>query len=51
MNLKYSVAFGYVVATIFAVSLALPVLDVSSGIDNETIEELKASLNDSPKNL
>ncbi|XP_055846339.1 uncharacterized protein LOC129912219 [Episyrphus balteatus] len=29
----------------------LPVLDESSGIDNETIEGLRASVNDTPKNL
>ena len=51
MLVKTTVAFGFVLATICAVTLALPVLDVSSGIDNDTIEELRASVNDSPKNL
>jgi len=36
---------------VVTVSLSLPVLDETSGIDNETIAELRASLNDTPKNL
>ena len=45
------IALWYTFATLGALCWSLPVLDVSSGIDNETIEELKAGLNDTPKNL
>uniref|UniRef100_A0A1L8EDK7 Putative secreted protein n=1 Tax=Haematobia irritans TaxID=7368 RepID=A0A1L8EDK7_HAEIR len=41
----------FCLATLSSICWSLPVLDSSSGIDNQTIEELKASLNDTPKNL
>lgn len=45
------IALWYTLATLCALCWSLPVLDASSGIDNATIEELQASLNDTPKNL
>ncbi|EDW78834.1 uncharacterized protein Dwil_GK12502 [Drosophila willistoni] len=48
----HQVAFGaFVLGMLMAFGCTLPVLDVSSGIDNATIEELRASVNDTPKNL
>lgn len=46
-----TVSIGLILATISAIAIGLPVLDESSGIDNATIEELRAQLNDTPKNL
>ncbi|XP_036338381.1 uncharacterized protein LOC118748154 [Rhagoletis pomonella] len=48
-NKKYLIFLIF--AALFAASETLPVLDTSSGIDNSTIEELQASVNDTPKNL
>lgn len=42
---------AYMLATVFTLTRTLPVLDVTSGLDNATIEELRASVNDTPKNL
>jgi len=51
MKIHTAAALVFIFTTICAISLGLPVLDASSGIDNETIEALKASVNDTPKNL
>lgn len=51
MKTRYAIALWYFLATLCAISWSLPVLDASSGIDNDTIAELQASVNDSPKNL
>lgn len=51
MQTRYVIALWYTLASIGVICWGLPVLDVSSGIDNATIEELKASINDTPKNL
>ncbi|XP_037806506.1 uncharacterized protein LOC119600390 [Lucilia sericata] len=45
------IALWYTIATLAAFCWSLPVLEASSGIDNDTIEDLRASINDSPKNL
>ncbi|XP_073839310.1 uncharacterized protein [Musca autumnalis] len=51
MKIYQVIAVWCCLATMVAISWSLPVLDASSGIDNETIEALHASLNDTPKNL
>ncbi|XP_017493296.1 PREDICTED: uncharacterized protein LOC108381390 [Rhagoletis zephyria] len=51
MPVKNKYQIFLIFAALFAASETLPVLDTSSGIDNSTIEELQASLNDTPKNL
>lgn len=51
MQTRTAVFGAAVFGLLLAFSCSLPVLDVSSGIDNETIEDLRASVNDSPKNL
>jgi len=51
MRVSTAIGIGFVVCVLSAASLALPVLDASSGLDNETIDELRASINDTPKNL
>ncbi|XP_036338382.1 uncharacterized protein LOC118748155 [Rhagoletis pomonella] len=51
MPVKNKCQIFLIFAALFAASETLPVLDTSSGIDNSTIEELQASVNDTPKNL
>jgi len=51
MQVHQAVFGAAVLGMLLAIGGSLPVLDVSSGIDNATIEELRASVNDSPKNL
>lgn len=51
MKTCHVIALWYTMATLGAICWSLPVLDASSGIDNDTIEDLRASINDSPKNL
>lgn len=51
MRVSNTIGIAFVICIICAASLALPVLDGSSGIDNETIDELRASVNDTPKNV
>uniref|UniRef100_T1P8U8 Uncharacterized protein n=1 Tax=Musca domestica TaxID=7370 RepID=T1P8U8_MUSDO len=51
MKNYHVIAVWCCLATLASFSLSLPVLDASSGIDNETIEALQSSLNDTPKNL
>ncbi|KAH8373986.1 uncharacterized protein LOC110188851 [Drosophila serrata] len=51
MQVHQAVFGAAVLGMLLAIGCSLPVLDVSSGIDNQTIEELRASVNDTPKNL
>ncbi|XP_061393288.1 uncharacterized protein LOC133328757 [Musca vetustissima] len=51
MKNYHVIAVWCCLATLATFSWSLPVLDASSGIDNDTIEALHASLNDTPKNL
>lgn len=51
MKIYQIIALWYIIATSFVICWCLPVLDTNSGIDNETIEELRANFNDTPKNL
>ncbi|EDV50325.1 uncharacterized protein LOC6546156 [Drosophila erecta] len=51
MQVHQAVFGAAVLGMLLAIGGSLPVLDVSSGIDNATIEELRASVNDTPKNL
>lgn len=51
MQVHQAVFGAAVLGMLLAIGCSLPVLDVSSGIDNQTIEDLRASVNDSPKNL
>ncbi|EDW30172.1 GL22622 [Drosophila persimilis] len=51
MQIHQAVLGAAVLGMLLAFSCSLPVLDISSGIDNATIEELRASVNDTPKNL
>ncbi|XP_053953200.1 uncharacterized protein LOC128860014 [Anastrepha ludens] len=51
MLLKKNIFVSFIISALFAVTLALPLLDASSGIDNSTIEDIYASANDTPKNL
>lgn len=51
MQSKHAILGAAVLGMLLAFGCTLPVLDVSSGIDNATIEQLQASVNDTPKNL
>ncbi|XP_054732952.1 uncharacterized protein LOC129240906 [Anastrepha obliqua] len=51
MLVKTNIFVSFIISALFAVTLALPLLDASSGIDNSTIEDIYASANDTPKNL
>lgn len=51
MQTQHAILGAAVLGMILAFGCTLPVLDVSSGIDNDTIEQLQASVNDTPKNL
>lgn len=51
MQTHHAIFGAAVLGMLLALGATLPVLDSSSGLDNETIEELQASVNDTPKNL
>ncbi|XP_050333606.1 uncharacterized protein LOC126761469 [Bactrocera neohumeralis] len=51
MLVKYTVFASILVALLSTGSIALPLLDSSSDIDNSTLQEMMASVNDTPKNL
>ncbi|KAH8379636.1 hypothetical protein KR009_006257 [Drosophila setifemur] len=51
MQVHQAVFGAAVLGMLLAFGCSLPVLDASSGIDNQTIQELMASVNDTPKNL
>ncbi|XP_064539814.1 uncharacterized protein LOC135429444 [Drosophila montana] len=51
MQTQHAILGAAVLGMLLAFGCTLPVLDASSGLDNATIEELQASLNDTPKNL
>ncbi|XP_067646953.1 uncharacterized protein [Eurosta solidaginis] len=51
MAIKLQILSLFVMATLFAASVTLPVLDASSEIDSSTVEEMEASVNDTPKDL
>ncbi|KAM8709192.1 hypothetical protein ACLKA7_016064 [Drosophila subpalustris] len=51
MQTQHAILGAAVLGMILAFGCTLPVLDVSSGIDNDTIEQLQTSVNDTPKNL
>lgn len=51
MQPRHAIFGAAVLGMLLALGATLPVLDASSGLDNETIEELQASINDTPKNL
>lgn len=51
MKTCHAIALWYIMATLSAICWSLPVLNVRPGTDNDTIDELGADVNDSPKNL
>ncbi|KAH8405253.1 hypothetical protein KR222_000584 [Zaprionus bogoriensis] len=51
MQPHHAILGAAVLGMLLALGCTLPVLDASSGLDNATIEELQASVNDTPKNL
>ncbi|XP_011183745.1 uncharacterized protein LOC105212986 [Zeugodacus cucurbitae] len=51
MSVKYTVFMSIMVSLLSAASIALPVLESSRDVDNSTLQEIMASVNDTPKNL
>ncbi|KAH8365953.1 hypothetical protein KR093_007672 [Drosophila rubida] len=51
MQTQHAILAAAVLGMLLAFGSTLPVLDASSGLDNDTIEQLQASVNDTPKNL
>ncbi|ALC43352.1 CG14949 [Drosophila busckii] len=51
MQIHQAILAAGVLGMLLAIGSSLPVLDISSGVDNATLEQLQAQGNDTPKNL